>query len=213
MIFNLETAKKTSEYLLQIKAIKINPTTPFTWASGWKSPIYCDNRKTLSYPTIRNYLRQQMVECINEKFKVPDMVAGVATGGIPLGTLVAHEMGLPFVYIRGESKGHGLNNKIEGVLEKGRSIIVIEDLISTGGSSLAAINAIKEAGANVVGMVANFTYNFEIAKKRFEEAKCEVFTLTDYITTLDIAVENSIILEQQLKALKDWRENPDTWGK
>ncbi len=212
-LYNLESAKKTAEYLLQIKAIKMNPANPFTWASGWKSPIYCDNRKTLSYPVIRTYLRQEMVKCINESYATPNVVAGVATGGIALGALVAQDMGLPFVYVRGESKGHGLQNRIEGHVESGSNVVVVEDLISTGGSSISVVQALREAGCNVVGMVAIFTYGFDVAKKKFKDAKCPLFTLSDYETIIQIASENGIIGTQQLDTLKDWRQKPEEWGK
>lgn len=213
VLYNLEKAKKTAEYLLQIKAIKINPANPFTWASGWKSPIYCDNRKTLSYPTIRTYLRQEMVKCISENFAAPDVIAGVATGGIALGVLVAQDLGLPFVYVRGESKGHGLQNKIEGHVESGSNVLVIEDLISTGGSSISVVEALREAGCNVTGMVAIFTYGFDVAVKKFQEAKCPLFTLSDYQTVIQISLENGFVSEKQLETLKEWRKKPEEWGK
>jgi orotate phosphoribosyltransferase len=213
ILYNSETAKKTAQYLLQIKAIKINPTNPFTWASGWKSPIYCDNRKTLSYPQIRTFLRQEIVKCISEKFATPTVVAGVATGGIALGVLAAQDLGLPFIYVRGESKGHGLGNRIEGFVEEGSNVIVVEDLISTGGSSISVVNALKEAGCNVVGMVAIFTYGFDVAKKKFKDVKCPLFTLSDYNTVIQIAAETGIVVEKQLETLKEWRLKPDEWGK
>lgn len=191
----------------------MNPANPFTWASGWKSPIYCDNRKTLSYPPIRTYLRQEMVKCINESFATPNVVAGVATGGIALGVLVAQDMGLPFVYVRGESKGHGLQNRIEGHVDSGSNVVVIEDLISTGGSSISVVEALREAGCNVVGMVAIFTYGFDVAKKKFKDAKCPLYTLSDYETIIQIASENGIVGTQQLETLKEWRQKPEVWGK
>jgi orotate phosphoribosyltransferase len=212
-LYNLESAKKTAEYLLQIKAIKINPANPFTWASGWKSPIYCDNRKTLSFPPIRTYLRQEIVKCISEKFATPNVVAGVATGGIALGVLASQDMGLPFVYVRGEAKGHGLGNRIEGYVEEGSNVIVVEDLISTGGSSISVVEALREAGCNVVGMVAIFTYGFDVAKKKFEDARCPLYTLSDYNTIIQIAVDNGMVLEKQLDTLREWRQKPDQWGK
>ncbi len=213
ILYNLETAKTTAEYLLQIKAIKMNPAKPFTWASGWKSPIYCDNRKTLSFPPIRTFLRQEFVKCINENFKTPDVVAGVATGGIALGVLVAQDMGLPFVYVRGEAKGHGLQNRIEGHVEPGSNVIVVEDLISTGGSSISVVEALREAECNVVGMVAIFTYGFDVAKKKFKDSKCPLYTLSDYNTIIQTAAENGIIMEKQIETLKEWRQKPDQWGK
>jgi orotate phosphoribosyltransferase len=213
VLYNLESAKKTAEYLLQIKAIKINPANPFTWASGWKSPIYCDNRKTLSFPPIRTYLRQEMVKCINEHFATPDMIAGVATGGIAMGVLVAQDLGLPFVYVRSESKGHGLQNRIEGHVESGSNVIVIEDLISTGGSSISVVESLREAGCNVVGMVAIFTYGFDVARKKFKDAKCPLYTLSDYETIIQIALENGLVSGKQQETLKEWRIKPEEWGK
>lgn len=171
MILNKDSAIKIAESLLQIKAIKLNPTTPFQWASGWNSPIYCDNRKTLSYPPVRTFIRQQFVDAINEHYPNVEVIAGVATGGIALGALVAEAMGLPFIYIRSSSKGHGMQNLIEGEVQENQNIVVIEDLISTGGSSLKAVTALRENKCNVLGMVAIFTYGFEIAKNNFKEAK------------------------------------------
>lgn len=213
MKLSKESALKVAEFLLQIKAIKLEVNKPFTWASGWKSPIYCDNRKTLSYPKIRTYLRQQFVRLITEEFGIPDVIAGVATGGIPLGVLVAQDLGLPFIYIRPAEKSHGLENKIEGVVEKGQSVVIIEDLISTGGSSLNAVEAIRAAGCEVKGMAAIFTYGFEVANNAFEKAKCPVFTLSNYDSLLKQAVENSYILEKDLDLLAQWRKNPSEWGK
>jgi orotate phosphoribosyltransferase len=208
-----ESALKVAEFLLQIKAIKLDVKKPFTWASGWKSPIYCDNRKTLSYPKIRTYLRQQFVRVISEEFGVPDVIAGVATGGIPLGVLVAQDLGLPFVYVRSSEKSHGLENKIEGVVEKGQSVVIVEDLISTGGSSLGAVEALRAAGCDVKGMAAIFTYGFSVADEAFEKAKCSVITLSNYDSLLKQAVENSYILEKDLDLLAQWRKAPSEWGK
>jgi len=212
MIYNLETAKITARYLLQIKAIKINPAKPFTWVSGWKSPIYCDNRKTLSYPAIRTYLRQEFVKCISDELTTPEVIAGVATGGIPHGVLVAHDLGLPFIYVRTEAKGHGLNNKIEGEVEKGKNVIIIEDLISTGKSSYNVVEAVLNAGCKVVGMIAIFSYGFDIAHNKFKDIKCPLYTLSDYNTVIDVAVENGLIPDEYLNTLKEWRKTPDTWG-
>src|SRR3954467_2879400 len=175
-----DSAHKVAEFLLQIKAVKLQPDKPFTWASGLKSPIYCDNRKTLSYPKIRTYIRQHFVEVINEHFVKPDVIAGVATGGIAIGALVAQEMGLPFIYVRSEAKKHGLTNMIEGEVESGQSVVVIEDLISTGGSSLKAVEALREKGCNVKGMAAIFTYGFAAAEENFAAAKCQLETLSNY---------------------------------
>jgi orotate phosphoribosyltransferase len=205
------SALKIAEFLLQIKAIKLQPEQPFTWASGWKSPIYCDNRKTLSYPQIRTYIRQQFVSLINEKFATPDVIAGVATGGIAIGALVAQEMGLPFVYIRSEAKKHGLTNMIEGELTSGQNVVVIEDLISTAGSSLKAVEALREKGANVKGMVAIFTYGFDVANEKLKEANCITNSLCDYNTLIEVALKHEYINESDLESLKNWRENPSVW--
>lgn len=206
-----DPASKVAEFLLQIKAIKLQPENPFTWASGWKSPIYCDNRKTLSYPQVRTYIRQQFVDTILEQFGKPDVIAGVATGGIAQGALVAQEMGLPFVYVRSEAKKHGLTNMIEGVIESGQSVVVIEDLISTGGSSLKAVHALREAGCVVKGMAAIFTYGFEVAAKNLAEAKCVTVTLTDYECLIEQALNKGYITEKDVESLKQWRLSPDTW--
>lgn len=208
-----DTALKVAEFLLQIKAIKLNNSEPFTWASGWKSPIYCDNRKTLSYPPIRTYIRQQYVEKIREAFGSPDVIAGVATGGIAQAALVAQEMDLPMIYVRSSSKGHGLQNQIEGAIEKGQKVVVIEDLISSGMSSLKAVDALRNFGAEVIGMVAIFTYGFEEAKRNFDEYNCALETLTDYEHLLEIAVSTSYIKEEDVVSLKEWRANPSTWKK
>lgn len=213
MKLNDDSALKVAEFLLQIKAIKLQPNKPFTWASGWKSPIYCDNRVTLSYPKVRTYIRQQFVNVINDQFGKPDVIAGVATGGIAHGALVAEEMGLPFVYIRSEAKKHGLTNMIEGVVEKGQSVIVIEDLISTGGSSLKAVEALREAGCDVKGMAAIFTYGFKNATDNFKKEKCKLVTLSDYETLMKQALKSNYITEKDLKSLKEWREDPSVWGK
>ena len=205
------SALKIAEFLLQIKAIKLQPEQPFTWASGWKSPIYCDNRKTLSYPQIRTFIRQQFVSLINEKFATPDVIAGVATGGIAIGALVAQEMGLPFVYIRSEAKKHGLTNMIEGELTSGQNVVVIEDLISTAGSSLKAVEALREKGANVKGMVAIFTYGFDVANEKLKEANCITNSLCDYNTLIEVALKHEYINESDLESLQNWRENPSNW--
>jgi len=213
MLINDDAALKIAEFLLQIKAIKLQPNKPFTWASGWKSPIYCDNRVTLSYPKVRTFIRQEFVNAINEKFGKPDVIAGVATGGIAQGALVAHEMGLPFVYIRSEAKKHGLTNMIEGVVEKGQSVVIIEDLISTGGSSLKAVDALREKGCEVKGMAAIFTYGFKTASDNFKKSKCKLVTLSDYDTLIKQALQSNYISDKDLKSLKEWRENPAEWGK
>ncbi len=206
-----DAAHKVAEFLLQIKAIKLQPEQPFTWASGWKSPIYCDNRKTLSYPQIRTYIRQQYVNVINEQFGKPDVIAGVATGGIAQGALIAQDMGLPFVYVRSEAKKHGLTNMVEGVVEKDQSVVVIEDLISTGGSSIKAVDALREKGCNVKGMVAIFTYGFDVATENMKKANCTLTTLCDYNTLIEVALKHKYINEADLESLKQWRESPSTW--
>lgn len=212
MIFTKETAEKTAELLLQINAIKLNPSKPFLWASGWNSPIYCDNRLALSFPAIRNYLRDEFVKQIEDKYGKPDVIAGVATGAIGIGILVAEEMGLPFVYVRPEPKKHGRQNQVEGFLQKGQNVVVVEDLISTGNSSLMAVEALKEAGAHVKGMVAIFSYGFETAKQNFENAGVELTTLSNYEHLLDLAVAKKYISEEELETLKEWRENPSEWN-
>ena len=212
MIFNKDTAEKTAELLLQINAIKLNPKNPFTWASGWKSPIYCDNRLTLSFPAIRNYIREEFSKNIEKQFGKPDIIAGVATGAIGIGMLVAEYMGLPFVYVRPEPKKHGRQNQVEGFLQKGQNVVVVEDLISTGNSSLLAVQAIKDAGANVKGMVAIFTYGFDIAEENFKNAKVDLYTLSNYQNLLNLAVAKKYITEEEQTALKEWSVAPDSWG-
>jgi orotate phosphoribosyltransferase len=206
-----ETALKIAQFLLQVKAIKLNLKNPYTWASGWKSPIYCDNRITLSYPTIRTYIRQQFAQIINDGFGDIDLIAGVATGGIAHGVLVAQEMGLPFAYVRSSAKEHGLTNSIEGVVESGQSVIVIEDLISTGGSSLKAVEALREAGANVKGLISIFNYGFQVAEDTFKKAACKVHSLSDYNFLIEQALADGFVREDDLEVLKKWRENPAAW--
>lgn len=213
MILNTDTALRTAESLLQIKAIKLQPDAPFTWASGWKSPIYCDNRLTLSFPTIRAYLKIEFAKQIEEVYGKPDVIAGVATGAIAIGALVAEYMGLPFVYVRDKAKGHGRQNQVEGFLEPGQRVVVIEDLISTGGSSLKAVEALKEAGANVMGMMAIFTYDFQLSKDNFESANVRLHTLSDYHHLLSQAETMGYITADQKSLLQEWRTSPDTWGK
>ena len=213
MIQNKQVALQTAESLLQIKAIKLQPENPFTWASGWKSPIYCDNRLTLSFPTIRNFLKIEFAKQIEEIYGKPDYIAGVATGAIAIGVLVAEYLGVPFVYVRDKAKGHGRQNVVEGYLESGASVIVIEDLISTGGSSLKAVDALKEAGVRVMGMLAIFTYDFELSRINFEKAGVRLNTLSDYHHLLEQAALQGAILEDQIALLKEWREQPEVWGK
>jgi orotate phosphoribosyltransferase len=212
MIFNKDTAEKTAELLLQINAIKLNPKNPFLWASGWHSPIYCDNRLTLSFPAIRNYIRDEFSKQIEQIYGKPDVIAGVATGAIGIGILVAEELGLPFVYVRPEAKKHGRQNQVEGFLQKGQTVVVIEDLISTGNSSLHAVEALKEAGANVKGMLAIFSYGFDVATENFKNAEVELHTLSNYEHLLELAVEKQYITEEEQVTLQDWRKNPSTWN-
>ena len=212
MILTEQTANKTAELLLQINAIKLNPQTPFTWASGWKSPIYCDNRIILSYPSIRNYIVAEMAKSVEQIYGQPDVIAGVATGAIGVGALVANYLGLPFVYVRPEPKKHGRKNQIEGFLEQHQNVVVIEDLISTGKSSLNAVEALKtEANANIKGMMAIFTYGFEIAKENFENAKIDLRTLGDYDSLLNQAYKTNYLNAKELELLKTWRTNPAQW--
>ena len=212
MIFDKNTAKKTAEVLLHINAIKLNPKTPFNWASGWKSPIYCDNRMVLSYPAIRNYIKSEMAKKLENAYGKPDVIAGVATGAIGIGALVAEELGLPFVYVRPEPKKHGRKNQIEGHLEKGQNVVVVEDLISTGKSSLAAVDALKSAGATVKGMVAIFSYGFEVAEKNFEEKKLDLYTLSNYENLLEQALDTNFINEKESNVLSQWNANPSEWS-
>ena len=207
-----DSALILAQHLLQIRAVKLSPKAPFTWASGLKSPIYCDNRVTLSYPAVRTYIRQQFVDKMVQNFGKPDVIAGVATGGIAQGALVAQEMGLPFVYVRSEKKSHGMQNQIEGVINAGQSVVVIEDLVSTGKSSLLAVDALREAGAEVKGMLAIFTYQMEIATKNFEEKKCQLITLSNYETLIHKAIEEKYITEDDLNSLMEWRKDQQAWS-
>jgi len=211
MILNKDKALKIADFLLQIKAVKLQPSDPFTWASGWKSPIYCDNRKTLSYPKIRTAIRQTFAEQIESKYSNIDVIVGVATGGIAIGALVAEEMGLPFIYVRSAAKGHGLGNQVEGAYEEGQRAVVIEDLISTGGSSLKAVEALREAKINVLGLAAIFTYGFNQAVKNFENANCEFFTLSDYDHLIEQAENTNYISESDVASLQEWKVSPENW--
>ena len=213
MILDKETAKKTAELLLQINAIKLQPQDPFTWASGWKSPIYCDNRITLSYPAIRNFLHQEIAKQLEQIYGKPDAIVGVATGAIGIGMLVADYLNLPFAYVRPEPKKHGRKNQIEGHIEPGSSVVVIEDLISTGKSSLLAVDALKASGATVKGMLAIFTYGFETAAENFEKAAVQLHTLSDYSHLLEQAADTSYITTQEQEALESWRNDPANWSK
>jgi orotate phosphoribosyltransferase len=212
-MFNItETEQQVAEFLLQIKAIKLQPNNPFTWASGWKSPIYCDNRITLSHPTIRTYIRQQLTKIIQEKFGSVGCIAGVATAGIPQGALVAQELGLPFIYVRAKPKEHGTGNMIEGDALTGKRVVVIEDLISTGKSSLQAVAALREAGYDVAGLAAIFSYGFDIAKENFKAANCPFVTLSNYTALINYAEEHQYITRKDVDVLREWRESPSTWG-
>ncbi len=211
MDLNKDTAKKTAELLLQIKAIKLSPHEPFTWASGWKSPIYCDNRVTLSYPPVRNFLKEEIAKLVEQKHGKPDVIAGVATGAIAIGMLVAQELGVPFIYVRPEPKKHGRKNQIEGHLESGQNVVVIEDLISTGKSSLNAVKALKEANATVKGMIAIFSYGFEIATDNFKNDRVELTTLSNYEYLLEQALDSKYITSEELRMLEDWRVEPSKW--
>jgi orotate phosphoribosyltransferase len=191
----------------------LNPRNPFTWTSGWNSPIYCDNRITLSFPAVRNYIRDEFSKNIEKQFGKPDVIAGVATGAIGIGILVAESLGLPFVYVRPEPKKHGRLNQVEGYLQKGQNVIVVEDLISTGNSSLLAVEALKEAGANVKGMAAIFSYGFDIASDNFKNANVDLYTLSNYENLLPLAVAKRYITEEEEITLQEWRKSPSTWGK
>jgi len=206
-----ESALTVAGLLLQIKAIKLNVASPYIWASGIKSPIYCDNRITLSFPKIRTYLRQEFARIIEEKYEKPDLIVGVATGGIAHGVLVAQELGLPFAYVRTEKKSHGLTNQIEGHVESGQTVIIIEDLVSTGGSSLSAVTALRDAGLKVKAMLAIFTYGLDVAKDNFDKENVELFTLTNYETLLSKAIEDKYVTEKDLQSLISWRMNPHAW--
>jgi orotate phosphoribosyltransferase len=208
---NENIPKILAEKLLQIKAIKLQPTNPFTWASGMKSPIYCDNRKILSFPEARNLVRDSFVQQINRDFPSADMIAGVATGAIAHGALVAEAMNLPFIYIRSNPKGHGLENLVEGDMSQGKNVVVVEDLISTGGSSLKAIDALRDEKINVLGLVAIFTYEFDKAIQNFKNANCSFSTLSNYSNLIETAVDTGYISNEQLDLLKKWRNNPDNW--
>src|ERR1700733_6347902 len=207
-----ETETQVAEFLLQIKAIKLQPNNPFTWASGWKAPIYCDNRITLSHPTIRTYIRQQLTRVIQDTFGAVECIAGVATAGIPQGALVAQELGLPFIYVRSKPKDHGTGSMIEGEILTGKRVVVIEDLISTGKSSLQAVEALRSAGYDVAGLAAIFTYGFDLAAENFKQANCPFVTLSNYNALIKYASKNQYISENDIELLNAWRENPAEWG-
>ena len=208
---NIQT--EVTKRLLEINTIKIQPDNPFTWASGWKSPIYCDNRKTLSYPDTRAFIRDAFAQLIQEKYPEAEVIAGVATGAIAIGALVADKLGLPFIYVRSKPKGHGLENLIEGDLKPFKKVVVVEDLVSTGISSLKAAEAVNNFGGDVVGMVSIFTYNFPLAKENFEKAGIELTSLSRYQILIDFSLERGDITKDQVESLMEWREDPANWGK
>lgn len=201
-----------AEKLLKVKAIKLQPSSPFTWASGWKSPFYCDNRKTLSYTDLRSFVKIELTRIILENFQEADAIAGVATGAIAQGALVADALNLPFVYVRSKPKDHGLENLIEGELKPGMKVVVVEDLVSTGGSSLKAVEAIRNNGCEVVGMVASYTYGFPVAEKAFSDAKVKLITLTNYEAVVEQAVKTGYITEDEVEVLHEWRKDPAHWN-
>ena len=210
----MDTLKKTfAKKLLDIKAIKLQPNDPFTWASGWKSPFYCDNRATLSFPDLRNFVKLQLVHTVMDHFPEAEAVAGVATGAIAQGALVADELNMPFVYVRSKAKDHGMGNLIEGTLPEGAKVVVVEDLISTGGSSLKAVEALRAAGFEILGMVASYTYGFPVAAEAFKAADVELTTLTNYEAVVQAALASGYIEEKHIPMLAEWRANPSEWGK
>ena len=213
MIFDKDTAKKTAELLLQIKAIKLQPQEPFQWASGWNSPIYCDNRIALSYPSVRNFIREHLAKFIEHEYGKPDVIAGVATGAIGIGMLIADYLSLPFIYIRPEAKSHGRKNQIEGVIPTNQNVIVVEDLISTGKSSLKAVEALVAVKAIIKGMVSIFDYGFDISKQNFDEANIQLHSLSNYTNLLEQASDTNYITDKQKNLLNRWRESPATWNK
>ena len=207
------TKKLFAEKLLNVKAIKLQPANPFTWASGWKSPIYCDNRKTLSFPSLRTFVKIELCHAIQENFPEAEAVAGVATGAIAQGALVADQLGKPFVYVRSKPKDHGMGNLIEGELPEGAKVVVVEDLISTGGSSLKAVEALRAAGYEVVGMVASYTYGFPVAEDAFSNAGVKLVTISDYANVVEVAAATGYIKQEDVDVLHEWRKDPANWGK
>jgi orotate phosphoribosyltransferase len=208
----MNTSRKIASYLLSTKAVKLSLEQPFKWSSGWNSPIYCDNRVTLSYPEARTFIKKSLAKAIKKHFPEAQLIAGVATAGIPQGALVAEALGLPFAYVRPKPKEHGMGNQIEGRIEKGQKVVVIEDLISTGGSSLKAVEALREAGIEVVGMAAIFTYGFKIADKNFADKKVPLITLSNYNSLIDEAIKQNYISAESMVSLKQWRRKPETWS-
>jgi orotate phosphoribosyltransferase len=213
MLFNDVVAKEFSASLLEIQAVKLQPNNPFTWASGWKSPIYCDNRLTLSYPALREFIKNNLAACIRQNYTDVDSIAGVATAGIPHGVLVAEVLQKPFIYVRSEAKKHGMANQVEGKLQSGDKVMVVEDLISTGMSSLRAVDALRNAGAHIIGLVALFTYGFAEAENAFQESGYKYHTLSDYASLLTTALEKKVINASDESVLLDWSKNPATWGR
>ncbi|MGH2552768.1 MAG: orotate phosphoribosyltransferase [Chitinophagaceae bacterium] len=205
-------ARAVAEKLLQVNAIKLNPEQPFTWASGWKSPIYCDNRKVLSFPYVRDFLKSEMCNLVFAEFPEAEILAGVATAGIPWGALVADQLKLPYIYVRPKPKEHGLGNQVEGYFEKGQKVVVIEDLVSTGKSSLQVVDVLKVSGLNVLGMVSIFTYGFPLATGAFLKASLKYYSLTDYQTLIELAIKKRIVSEDQLDVLLKWRDDPSNWN-
>jgi len=208
----VQREQRNAEKLLQSKAVKLQPDQPFTWASGWKSPIYCDNRKTLSYPNIRDFIKSELSNLVFTEFSDAEVIAGVATAGIPHGALVADLLKMPFIYVRSKPKAHGMGNQIEGHLEEGKKVLVIEDLISTGKSSMEAIVALQEAGAKIEGLCSVFTYGFDVSKELFEKENIPVQSLSNYNALLEVALEQKVIQPSDMEILQTWRENPSTWG-
>lgn len=212
MVPDAETARKVAEYLLQIRAIKLEPEKPFLWASGWKSPIYCDNRITLSYPHIRTYIKEKLATFIKRHYNEVEAVAGIATAGIAQGALVAEYLQLPFAYVRPEPKKHGMGNQIEGDLSKSQRVVLVEDVISTGSSSLKAVGAVRKAGCHVLGVASIFSYGFQVAENSFQTAQCPFFSLTNYDYLLTIALASNYIRNEDISTLKRWKEAPDKWN-
>lgn len=211
-IFDQSVAAEVADKLLEIQAIRLQPDKPFTWASGWKSPIYCDNRLSLSFPKVRNLIKEQLVRSVSHFFPDAEAIAGVATAGIPQGALIANDLGLPFIYVRSKAKGHGMENMIEGKVVPGQKVVVVEDLISTGGSSLKAVQDLRDAGFEVLGMVAIFTYGFDIAAKNFTDAKVKLICLSNYEALLPRAVQQNYIDDKALNSLSEWRKDPGSWN-
>jgi orotate phosphoribosyltransferase len=209
----MSAEKQFAEKLLQIKALQINLQNPYVWASGWNSPVYCDNRKTLSYPHIRDYVKSELASCVFEKFPDAEVIAGVATAGIPHGALIADLLKLPFIYVRSKPKEHGMGNQIEGVLEAGQKVVVIEDLVSTGKSSLQAVEALRALQADVVGMCALFTYGFPAAAEAFGKANLPLYTISNYSALMEVAEEKKLIKPEEKQSLEEWRLSPSTWGR